>query len=199
MITESLGGISMSAGSREFRLRKTRVDEARSVDILTLQRKGVFTKESAWSGLITWSRNEEVAASLSFVLEYGESGPTGVRFMYTITDKDTGERKDYTYTVPVVSTRCNYGGMRWWFICPIVMNGRACQRPCRIIYRPPGAEYFGCRECHELTYESRQRHREKFNEGIEKPYLAALSAHQELARVRSWKKKEKIWRKLARA
>ncbi len=159
----------MSTGGRGVWNRKTRVDEARSIDILDLQRKEVFSKDSAWSWTSSWSRNGEVVASISYRVENGMDGPTGLRFIYSITDNETGAKKDYNYIIPVVSTRCNYGGKRWWFICPLVVNGRSCQRRCRIVYLPPEAEYFGCRECHRLTYESRQRHREKFYEGFEKP------------------------------
>jgi hypothetical protein len=199
MITESFGGGCMSTGGRGVCNKKTRVDEARSIDILDLQRKEVFTKGSTWSWTSSWSRNGEVVASISYRVESGDNGPAGLRFMYTITENETGEKKDYNYIIPVVSTRCNYGGKRWWFICPLVVNGRVCQRRCRIVYLPPGTEYFGCRECHQLTYESRQRHREKFYEGFEKPYTAAEAAQKELAKARSWTKKEKIWRKLSRA
>ena len=197
MITETFGESHMSSGGRGVWNRKTRVDEARSIDILDLQSKGVFSKGSAWSWTSSWSRNGEVVASISYRVESGDNGPTGLRFMYTITDNDTAEKRDYNYVVPVESTRCNYGGRRWWFICPLVVNGQICQRRCRIVYMPPGVEYLGCRECHRLTYESRQRHREKFYEGFEKPYKILKAAREELAKVRSWKKKEKIWRKLS--
>jgi hypothetical protein len=42
-----------------------------------------------------------------------------------------------------------------WFICPLLKpNGTPCNRRCRILYLPPGAKYFGCRECYNLTYDS---------------------------------------------
>jgi len=189
----------MSTGGRGVWNRKTRVDEVRSIDILDLQRNGVFHKGSALSWTSSWSRNGEVVASISYRIESGDNGPIGLRLMYTTTDNETDEKKDYSYLIPIVSTRCNYGGRRWWFICPLVVNGRACQRRCRIIYMPPSAEYFGCRECYRLTYESRQRHREIFYEGFEKPYKIAKVAQEEIARARSLEKKEKIWRKLSRA
>jgi len=189
----------MSSGGRGVWNRKNRVDEVRSIDILDLQRKKVFCREpgSIWTS--SWSRNGEVVASISYRVEAGEDGPSGLRFMYAITDSDTEEKRDYNYVIPVVATPCNYGGSRWWYICPLVVNGRSCQSRCRIVYMPQGSEYFGCRECHRLTYESRQRHRDKFYEGFEKPYKAAEVAREELARARSWTKKEKLWRQLSRA
>jgi len=189
----------MSVGGREVWNRKIRVDEVKSIDILDLQRKKVFGKGPGMIWASSWSRNGEVVASISYRVEAGEDGPSGLRFMYTITDNDAGDKKEYNYIIPVIATPCNFGGKRWWYVCPLIVNGRACRRRCRIVYMPPGSEYFGCRECHQLTYESRQRHREKFYEGFEKPYKAAEAARKGLAKARSSKKKEKLWRQLSRA
>jgi hypothetical protein len=199
MITESSGGKCMSLGGRGVWNRKMRVDEVRSIDVLELQHKGVFSKGWSWSWTTSWSRNGEVVGSVAYRLESGVNGPVGLRFMYTITSNETGEKKNYNYIIPVVTTLCNYGGKRWWFICPLVVNGRSCRRRCRMVYLPPAAEYFGCRECHGLTYESRQRHREKFYEGLEQPYKAVVAAQRELARAKSWDKKEKLFRDLSQA
>lgn len=189
----------MSTGGRGVWNRKTRVDEARSIDVLDLQRKGVFCKGPTWSWTASWSQNSEVVASISYRVEFGDNDPIGLRFMYTITENDTCEKKEYNYITPVVSTPCHFGGRRWWFICPLSLNGRACRRRCRIVYLPSDAGYFGCRECYQLTYESRQRHREAFYEGFEKPYMAAKAVREALAKTRSWEKKDLLWRKLFRA
>jgi hypothetical protein len=46
----------------------------------------------------------------------------------------------------------------FYFICPLVVNGRACRRRVAKLYLPPGGEYFGCRHCYNLTYESCKEH-----------------------------------------
>ena len=53
-------------------------------------------------------------------------------------------------------TRPNYGGVRWWFLCPILKNGLACNRRTGRLYLPRREKYFGCRQCHNLTYASSQ-------------------------------------------
>ncbi len=189
----------MSTGGRGVVTRKTRVDEVRSIDILDLQRKKVFSSNPGLLWSTSWSRNGEVIASVSFQVEAEGDSPTRMRFMYTITDNSSGAKKNFNYALRLVSTPCHYGGQRWWFLCPLVVNGQYCNRTCRILYMPPGSGYFGCRECYGLTYESRQRHREKFYEQFAKPYLVVEAAQQKLARTRSWQKKEKIWRRLATA
>ena len=189
----------MSTSGRGVLKRKMRVDEVRSIDILGLQHNGVFKKGPYLNWTCKWSRFGEVMASISYCLTGDENGPTGLNFTYSITKSEKAEKKHYDYIVPVESTPCNYGGKRWWFVCPLVVDGCKCQRRCRIMYLPPGTEYFGCRECHRLTYESRQRHRDWFYEGLEKPLAMVLTAQAEFSRVRSRKKKTEIIHKLSLA
>lgn len=62
----------------------------------------------------------------------------------------------YDYNVDLVSTGANYGGLRWWFLCPVVVAGRACRRRVRKLYLAPGWRYFGCRRCSDLCYTSQR-------------------------------------------
>ena len=56
---------------------------------------------------------------------------------------------ELTYTHP------NYGGLRWWFMCPLVRdNGKVCGKRIAKLWLPPGQRCFGCSGCHELTYKS---------------------------------------------
>jgi hypothetical protein len=53
-------------------------------------------------------------------------------------------------------TMPHFGGCRWWFLCPLSPNGFLCRRRVHKLFLPPGATYFGCRECYELTNKSRR-------------------------------------------
>jgi hypothetical protein len=199
MITEKLWRKFMPVGGRGVNSRKTRVDEVPSIDILDLQRNKVFSSgpDIAWTAC--WYRGEDVTASISYRLETRGYVIEGVRFFYITIDTNCGEKKDFNYVIPVVSTLCNFGGVRWWFVCPLFVNDCVCNRRCRIVYMPPGAEYFGCRKCYELTYESRQRHRDKFYEGFEKPYMILQKARKQLPKKRSHQKIRKLMRQIYQA
>lgn len=67
----------------------------------------------------------------------------------------TGETLDYKINLD--TTDPNYGGRRFWFLCPLVVGGRACWRRVGKLYLPSNHRYFGCRHCHDLTYTSCQR------------------------------------------
>ena len=82
-----------------------------------------------------------------------------VQFQYTSTDRNTGEKTDYDYKVQLTTTPCNFGGVRYWFTCPLSRNGVYCGRRVGKLYKAPGASYFGCRHCYNLSYESRNETR----------------------------------------
>src|SRR5262249_11129670 len=56
------------------------------------------------------------------------------------------------YWIALTTTRPHFGGLRWWFVCPLVRNGQECNRRVAKLYLPPGGRYFGCRHCYGLTY-----------------------------------------------
>ncbi len=78
-----------------------------------------------------------------------------VRLHYTVTR--TGQALDYT--VRLATTRPRFGGLRWWFLCPLSKNGRPCGRRVGKLYLAAHSVYYGCRRCHDLTYTSCQESR----------------------------------------
>lgn len=77
-----------------------------------------------------------------------------IELIYTKTNKSRDE-KNLKYQVPLVTTKCNYGGFRYWFVCPLIKNGVSCLKRVGALYKPPYEDHFGCRSCYELTYGSK--------------------------------------------
>lgn len=71
----------------------------------------------------------------------------------------TGEKTDLDYKIQLATTPCHFGGVRYWFICPLAKNGRYCGRRTGTLYLASGGKYFGCRDCYNLSYESRNESR----------------------------------------
>jgi hypothetical protein len=104
------------------------------------------------TGDLHWSIRGKRTSTISYQVRKGTQGPM-VQLIYTITRGDRG-KTDIDYPIEVVATTPTFGGRRWWWICPLVKNGRPCNRRVSKLYLPPGAAYFGCRHCYELTYTS---------------------------------------------
>lgn len=98
--------------------------------------------------------------------------------------------------IELISTPCNLGGKRWWFTCPMEVNGIKCAKRVAKLYLPPGERYLGCRHCFDLTYRSAQEHDRRVDALVKNPerlekkakstkigdLLLARKAYQKLAR-----------------
>lgn len=136
------------AGSgRRYRSNtKTTVETCHAIDVRRWRRDGLLRPGNWFTW--TWSRNGEERASIGVHVHDDR-----VELSY-ISQAGTQEPRQLRYTVSLARTGCTYGGHRPWFICPGVVNGRACDR--RVAKLSLGGTYFLCRHCYGLTYESRR-------------------------------------------
>ncbi len=139
--------------------KKDTVEDCKSVSMSFLRKHGYFDEPCCMSGGISWKNScGEETSSIGIVVSTLD-GDNYVRFRYTSTKRDTGEKTEYDYKVQLTTTPCNFGGVRYWFICPLSKNGVYCGRRVAKIYSGSGANYYGCRHCYNLAYESRNETR----------------------------------------
>jgi hypothetical protein len=109
------------------------------------------------SGRLEWRTNEgEVKCSVGY--EFRQQPLPTLTVIYSAIRQDTKDRQDFRYPIEMTPVPCRFGGLRYWFICPAVKNGVPCRQRVLKLYLPPGAVYFACRCCYELTYRSCQQH-----------------------------------------
>ena len=133
---------------------KTEADNLKKIDISWLNRQNLLR---GWrSDQITWTNGhtgDKSSIGIDVVLSENEKY---ARLHYTQTEH-SGEKKDFDYRIPIVTTPCNYGGKRYWFICPLSKNGQYCGKRVRVLYK--AGDYFACRHCYNLTYSARNENR----------------------------------------
>lgn len=133
-------------------LGKDSADDQNTVDIFWLNRYGYL--DGYKRGGIKWTHGFSGQES-SIGLEGNTlDDPPYVRFFYTITRSFSGEKVKKDYKVYLTTTPCNFGGQRYWFICPLTKNGVPCDRRVGTLYG--AGDYYGCRHCYDLTYDSRK-------------------------------------------
>jgi hypothetical protein len=130
---------------------KQEADQLKKIEVFFFKKRGYLDK-GCKSGNITWSRNGEETGSVSFVTNITDSDKY-LRLIYHQTDRDTGEKTDFDYKIPLVTSPCHFGGVRYWFQCPWYANGVYCWRRVGVLYL--GGKYFACRHCYNLTYNCR--------------------------------------------
>jgi len=141
-----MGG--MGSGNRwRWQEKKSTVEES-----LALAMKNFHGRLSAGTaGTFTWTwTSGRKSSSINYSIT-GDQDARTVTLNYRWRDTD-----DVRIPVQLEATPTQFGGKRWWFICPLTVRGVACNRRAGKLYLPPGARYFGCRKCHDLTYRSSQ-------------------------------------------
>jgi hypothetical protein len=126
--------------------RKSTVEESLSLAMKDFRRR-LYANAA---GTFTWTWKGGRKSSIGYFVTWNYDALT-VTLHYRWRDKE-----DVRIPVVLETTPTQFGGRRRWFICPLIVRGVACNRRAGKLYLPPGARYFGCRKCHNLTHRSSQ-------------------------------------------
>ena len=150
-----MGGFG--SGRRTWQTKAETVEDCRVLDINRWVREGGLREGVHQFGQWTWSKavSKEETSSLGYELNTLKPSAAWVRLYYTFAR--TQEQVDCR--IRLVTTRPGFGGLRWWFRCPLSINDVPCTRRVGKLYLPPGGRYFGCRHCYCLSYTSCQESR----------------------------------------
>lgn len=125
---------------------KSIVEDSLKLSIFKLKEFGLLCGYA--SSNLTWTASLSGSKSSVGIVVNTIDNPA-VKVNYSITDHSTGKKADYDYVIPLTTTDCHFGGIRYWFLCPCCGKRSGC------LYKAPGGEYFHCRDCNRLSYESR--------------------------------------------
>lgn len=133
----------------QWHTKKTPVESCRQLDAVDLLREGVLGMNTRKVGIWCWlNAAGKPMSCLMYMVDTTDMAQPWIHLSYTFTA--TG--KEVNYKVRLQTTQPYFGGHRLWFVCPL----QSCGQRVRILYLPPGAVYYGCRRCYNLTYRSCQ-------------------------------------------
>lgn len=128
---------------------KQTVEDGLTLDLNKLIRDGSIKPGVDWQGTLVWTntRTGEKVASIGYEANLIKPDNAYMRLHYTHNDQPQD------YKVRLTTTHPNFGGVRWWFICPV--SG------CRVgkLYSPPGQPLFASRKVFNLAYQSQREHK----------------------------------------
>jgi len=136
--------------------KKTTVESCLSIDANRWMREGILKNGVRQSGVWRWTYRSRSGFSVHYEVSTLDSNNPRIRLSYSWSWTSTGQQESADYHVPLTTTSLYFGGLRWWFVCPLVINERPCRRRAGKLYLPGNARYFGCRRCHHLAYTSSQ-------------------------------------------
>jgi hypothetical protein len=171
------------------------VEECKCLDIFWLRQQRFLLYPQ--NGTLKWTRGSgEVNGSIGFEvhLDPDFESQNYIRLIYTCSNRFSEQKKDLDYKIKLVKTPCYFGGFRYWFICPLVVNGIPCERRVAKLYAGVRGEYFGCRYCYNLTFRSCKEHDSRVNALMKYPFsglkraLESKDPQKSLLGIKAWTK-----------
>jgi len=131
-------------------------EDFKSISIYNLRKWG-YIKEGLWSsGGVKWSNSDgEETGKINLVTDMQSPNSMFIELDYKSRCGGEEEWTPIKHKYPIVSTDCNYGKKRYWFVCSVYTNGHYCGRRVAKLYLGGGCHYFACRHCFNLTYRAR--------------------------------------------
>lgn len=140
-----MGGLG-SGNWYRWQERKSTVEE--SLGVAMRDFRGRIFQGAA--GTLHWTNSHSGnKSSVGYFVTWGDVPIITIHYRWR-------DSEDVRIPVRLQTTPTQFGGERWWFTCPLIVNGETCNRRVGKLFLPPGAKYFGCRNCHKLTYRSCQ-------------------------------------------
>lgn len=169
-----MGG-SGSGNWYRWQSKKSTVEDSLTLSMATFRKRIIHGE----SGTLTWTWTSGRKSSVSYLMRWDNAAPA-LHVYYRL-----GGSENIVFSVGLEVTPTQFGGQRWWFNCPLMVNGSPCNRRVGKLHLPLGAKYFGCRQCHKLTYrssqEAHQTERVFGRLGID-PSLARLFSNRNLSK-----------------
>lgn len=130
---------------------KRTVEHSLTIDVNKLSRDGLLRDGAI--GTIDWSDSQTGRRVGSVQFQSHSTGEAGTKLLQL---RYRWERSlNVCENISLVSTIPHFGGVRWWFLCPIGDCPNSCSNRVGKLHLRDG--HFGCRSCHDLTYLSCQR------------------------------------------
>jgi len=144
-------------GRRKWTTRLA-VEDCLMLNIDLIMRSGFFRHPPSDHLWIEWRSGETLLAKGSLQCLSTEDSRYLLQLERPLPVARLIDRFPQKFVFQLTESRCHYGGVRRWFVCPGFQGGIPCKRRVGRLYLPPKARVFACRSCYNLTYRSRQQH-----------------------------------------
>lgn len=123
-------------------------EHCKRIDLAWMMREGFVRDGANNSGILNWTCRGSPNGSISYRAYLLEQGRERLELSYTRGSGDDAEQVEQA--IALCSTEPNFGGKRWWMICPYkhIRVGK--------LYMPPSGDRFASRKAWRLGYQSQR-------------------------------------------
>lgn len=135
-------------GSGRYGGRPT-ADASNRIDLAWMLRRGLARDGYYQAGTLSWSWGDgSPAGNIGYSADMRD--PDYARLVLSYVRGKDDEREEVEQVVHLTHTQPNFGGRRWWMICPY--RGHRVGK----LYMPPGGDRFASRKAWQLGYHSQR-------------------------------------------
>lgn len=134
---------------------KLTVEQVFRIDIRDLKKRG-YLDGNYYGVSVHDDRNNRIWFAISTDPKDEFLGGRFIHFRYSA--NNGGIIKHYDYKIPISTTHCHFGGVRYWFRCYANLR-HCCGNRVATLFIVPGVNIFACRHCYNLSYNSRNKNR----------------------------------------
>ena len=125
------------------------VESGLTINFPLMMQRGWVKDGGNGFGSLQWSTNGEHRASIGYSYDMRDAGSAYLKLSYTRSPHGSEPEKVEQH-IRLTCTSPNYGGRRWWLVCPY--------QHCRVakLHLPPGGDRFASRKAWRLGYRSQR-------------------------------------------
>jgi hypothetical protein len=132
-----MGGVN---SGRRRSIHRGVVEQYAAIDLRVLRRAGLLNAGQCTYTTLHWGNQAPESLGVRIFIDLSDTGDASMRIVRSEDDGATIER------VAIECVRCPYGGVRYYFLCPLI--GVRCEQ----LFLADGI--FASRKAHKLTYAS---------------------------------------------
>jgi hypothetical protein len=115
----------------------TTVEGCLDLDASRGARDGILAVGGSAAGAWKWTYLSGGSFGVHYDADTQDLDQASIRLSYAWVWTATGRRESAAYRVGLTTTRPHFGGLRWWFVCPLSVEGTRCGRRVGKLYLPP--------------------------------------------------------------
>lgn len=122
------------------------VEDCLTLDLAALMRLAPRLDGQVGHGSLSWRVDDEVVGSAWVRIDLRSAETAQLVIAFACGGEDGGKRRVVAQRVRLAFTVPQFGGRRWWMICPVTGDRVRC------LHLPPAGDRFACRKAWNLSY-----------------------------------------------
>src|SRR5262245_14585291 len=131
-----MGGVGSGNHDRRHHKKET-VERCITLGVDDLRRQGALVAGESATDTLVWNYASGGKFRVHYEVDLTDDYQPLVRLSYAWVWTLSRQKESANYIVRLTTTAQRFGGVRWWFLCPLLVQHRPCNRRVGKLHLPP--------------------------------------------------------------